>query len=128
MMSGVGEALLGYRVDPQVGPYIVLAAGGVLTEVYRDRSVRIAPVTEETAAEMIQEVKALTVLAGIRGRPAGDLAALKAAIVALSRTALLPTTDRPSELEVNPLIVKPAGEGVVAVDVLGRLPLDQHGN
>jgi acyl-CoA synthetase (NDP forming) len=120
MAKGVGEVLIGYRVDPQVGPLVMLAAGGVLTEIYRDRSMRLAPVDIDTAREMIGEVKAMQALAGYRGMPAGDLDALAAAIAALSRLAL-PGELQVAEAEINPLIVRAAGEGVVAVDALIRL-------
>jgi hypothetical protein len=62
----------------------MLASGGVLTEIYRDRALRLAPVDLETAHQMIAEVKSMEMLSGYRGRPAGDLDALAAAIVALS--------------------------------------------
>jgi acyl-CoA synthetase (NDP forming) len=120
MVRGVGEVLIGYRLDAQVGPLVMLAAGGVLTEIYRDRSMRLAPVDLDTAREMIGEVKALQALAGYRGKPAGDLDALAQAIVALSGLALLPDL-RVAEAEINPLIVRGVGEGVVAVDALVRL-------
>jgi acyl-CoA synthetase (NDP forming) len=120
MATGIGEALVGYRRDAQVGPIVMLAAGGVLTEIYRDRSLRLAPVVLEEAREMIAEVKAMTALAGYRGRAAGDLEALAGAIVALSQLAVL---DGPvvAEAEMNPVIVREAGAGVVAVDALVRL-------
>jgi acyl-CoA synthetase (NDP forming) len=120
MAKGVGEVLIGYRVDALVGPLVMLAAGGVLTEIYRDRSMRLAPVDLDTAREMIGEVKALQALAGYRGMPAGDLEALAAAIAALSRLAL-PGEVQVAEAEINPLIVRAAGGGVVAVDALIRL-------
>ena len=120
MAKGVGEVLIGYRVDALVGPLVMLAAGGVLTEIYRDRSMRLAPVDLDTAREMIGEVKALQALAGYRGMPAGDLEALAAAIAALSRLAL-PGEVQVAEAEINPLIVMAAGKGVVAVDALIRL-------
>lgn len=120
MVRGVGEVLIGYRLDAQVGPLVMLAAGGVLTEIYRDRSMRLAPVDLDTAREMIAEVKALQALAGYRGKPAGDLDALAQAIVALSGLALLPDL-KVAEAEINPLIVRAAGAGVVAVDALVRL-------
>jgi len=120
MVSGLGEVLIGYRVDRDVGPIVMVAAGGVFTEIYRDRSLRLAPVELATAQEMIAEVRGLTPLAGYRGLPEGDLAALAHAIVALSRLA---TMDGPvvMETEVNPLIVRPAPHGVVAVDALVKL-------
>jgi len=119
MVSGLGELLIGYGVDPDVGPIIMVAAGGLLAEIYRDRSLRLAPVDFATAHEMITEVRALAALAGYRGQPAGDLAALAQAIVALSGLATLGPTVL--EAEINPLIVRPAGLGVVAVDALARL-------
>ncbi len=108
-VEGAGEALLGYRVDALVGPIVVLAAGGVLTEITRDRSIRLAPVDVETAREMISEVKALQALRGD---------ALVDAIVAFSKLA----TAAPGvvEAEINPLIVGRAGESVLAVDALVR--------
>ena len=120
MAKGLAELLVGYRVDPQVGPIVMLASGGVLTEIERDRSIRLAPVDLKTAREMIGEVKALRALAGYRGRQAGDLDAVAGVIVMLSR---LPYMDKPAvaEAEINPLVVLEQGEGVVAVDALIRL-------
>src|SRR5262249_3293138 len=118
MVSGIGEVLIGYRVDPDVGPLVMVATGGIFTEIYRDRSLRLAPIDIAGAHEMIGELRSLPALAGLRGRPRGDLAALAQAMVALSTFA-----DDPSilEIEVNPLIVLPEGDGVVAVDALARV-------
>ena len=118
MMSGLGEVLLGYRVDRDVGALIMVAAGGVLTEIARDRSLRLAPIDLATAHEMIAEVRALIALAGYRGRPAGDLDALAHAMVALSWLA---DDANIAEAEINPLIVREAGQGVIAVDALVKL-------
>jgi acyl-CoA synthetase (NDP forming) len=115
MVGGVGEVLIGYRVEPEVGPLVLLAMGGVLTEIYRDRVLRLAPVDLAAAREMIAEVKGIAALAGFRGRPAGDLEALAQAIVALSQLASDPKI---GEAEVNPLIVRGQGQGVMAVDAL----------
>jgi len=92
-----------------------VAAGGVTTEIYRDRSLRLAPVDLATAHAMIAEVKAFAMLKGFRGKPAGDLDALANAIVALSQLALQ-NDPAIAEAEVNPLIVR--HDGVVAVDAL----------
>jgi acyl-CoA synthetase (NDP forming) len=118
MVSGLGEVLLGYHVDRDVGALIMVAAGGVLTEIARDRSLRLAPIDLAAAHEMIAEVRSLSALAGYRGRPAGDLDALAHAMVALSGLA---DDASIAEAEINPLIVRPAGEGVVAVDALVKL-------
>jgi len=120
MAPGLGEVLIGYRVDADAGPIIMLAAGGILAEIHRDRSLRLAPVDQAEAEAMIGEVAAMKALAGYRGKPPGDLEALAQALVALSRLAV---ADGPAvaEAEVNPLIVLPKGQGVVAVDALVRL-------
>jgi succinyl-CoA synthetase beta subunit len=118
MVVGLGEVLLGYRVDRDVGPLVLVAVGGVLTEIERDRSLRLAPADLATAHEMIAEVRGLKIFAGYRGKPAGDLDALARAIVALSQLAGDPAI---AEAEINPLIVMPSGQGVIAVDALVRL-------
>jgi acetate---CoA ligase (ADP-forming) len=116
MIAGLGEVLIGYRVDADAGPMVMLAAGGIYTEIYRDRSLRLAPVDLATACEMIAEVRGLKALTGYRGKPAGDLDGVARAVVALSRLADDPTV---SEAEVNPLLVR--ADGVVAVDAVVRL-------
>jgi len=93
----------------------MVAAGGVHTEIYRDRSLRLAPVDLATAHTMIGEVKAFAMLKGFRGKPAGDLDALAKALVALSQLALQ-NDPAIAEAEVNPLIVR--ADGVEAVDAL----------
>jgi acyl-CoA synthetase (NDP forming) len=120
MTGGLGEVLIGYRIDPDVGPTLMLAAGGILAEIRRDRSIRLAPVDLAEAKAMIGEVAALKAFAGYRGKPPGDLDALAQALVSLSRLAVAggPAV---AEAEINPLIVRPRGKGVVAVDALVRL-------
>jgi acyl-CoA synthetase (NDP forming) len=115
MESGLAEAIVGYRDDPLVGPVVLVGAGGILAEVYKDYALRLAPVTAEEAEEMIGEVKGLAVIRGFRGLPRGDVRALAQAVAAMSRLALVP--GRPvAEAECNPVIVKPSG--AVAVDSL----------
>ena len=118
MMPGLGEVLIGSRVDADVGPLVMLAAGGILAEIHRDRSLRLAPIDMAEAKAMIGEVVALKALAGYRGKPPGDLDALARALVALSRLAVH-AGRAVAEAEVNPLIVRE--NGVVAVDALVRL-------
>lgn len=117
MLKGMTEVLVGYRVDPDAGPIIMLAAGGIWAEVMRDRSIRLAPVSVETAREMVQEVKMLKTVTGLRGKPKGDLEALAQAISNLSMLALKPEL-KIQEAEVNPLLVLSEGQGVLAVDAL----------
>jgi len=115
MESGLAEAIVGYRDDPMVGPLVLVGAGGILAEVYKDSVVRMAPVSVEEAEEMIGEVRGLAVLRGFRNLPRGDLRALAEAVAAMSRLAQV--AGRPvAEAECNPVIVK--AQGVVAVDSL----------
>lgn len=117
MRKGLTEVLVGYRIDPDAGPIIMLAAGGIWAEVMRDRSIRLAPVSVETAKEMIGEVKMLQTVAGLRGKAKGDLEALAQTIANLSQLAVRAELNV-VEAEVNPLMVMPEGEGVLAVDAL----------
>jgi succinyl-CoA synthetase beta subunit len=117
MRPGMAEVLVGYRIDPDAGPLIMLAAGGIWTDLLRDRSIRLAPVSVATAEEMISEVRALKILTGLRGKPRGDLTALAEAISALSQLAIQPEHGV-LEAEVNPLMIMGEGQGVLAVDAL----------
>lgn len=120
MTKGLGEVLLGFRRDPQVGPIVVLAAGGIYTELYRDSTMRLAPVSRASALEMISELKYAKILDGFRGSPKGDLSALADAIVSVSQLAI--TADAMvEEAEINPLFVLPQTEGVIAIDGLARI-------
>jgi acyl-CoA synthetase (NDP forming) len=113
METGLAEAIVGYRDDPVVGPLVLVGAGGTLTELYGDVALRIAPVSEAEALEMVEAVKGLAPVRGYRNLPKGDIGALAKAVSALSRLALL--AGQPiAEAEINPLIVK--ASGAVAVD------------
>jgi acetate---CoA ligase (ADP-forming) len=116
MEPGLAEVILGYKRDPQVGPVVVLGAGGVLAEIYRDLAVRLAPVGVEEARRMIEEVKGLAAIRGYRNLPRGDCEALARAVAAFSQLAHL--DPRVAEAEINPLLVKAEGQGVAAVDGL----------
>lgn len=113
---GVAEALVGYRRSADVGPVVVLSTGGVLAELYDDSAVRLAPVTRETAREMIDDVRGLAPLTGYRGAPAGDVEALVDVVVAVSELA----RREPGvvEAEVNPVVV--GRTGATALDALVR--------
>jgi acyl-CoA synthetase (NDP forming) len=115
MEKGLAEVIIGYRHDPLIGPVVLVGMGGQLAEIYRDTSVRCAPVDEAEALEMIAEVKGLALLRGYRNLPRGDLSALACVVVAMSQLARMP--GHPVvEAEINPLMVR--AEGAVAVDGL----------
>ena len=117
MCTGLGEALIGLTHDPLVGPVVTVAAGGVMAEIYQDSSVRPAPVSVATAREMIDEVAGFALLRGYRGAPHGDVDALASAIVAVSGLA---QCDGVAEAEINPVLVRAEGDGVVLLDALIR--------
>jgi len=125
MERGLAEVIVGFRHDAEVGPVVVLGAGGITAELKRDFTVRVAPVGLEEAAAMLDEVRDLAPLRGYRNLTRGDCAALVRAIRALSMLALL-DEPRVREAEINPLIVRRDGRGVVAVD--GLVVLADHGD
>lgn len=114
-LKGVAEILVGARVDPEFGPVIVVGGGGLLVELYKDVSIRLAPVDHETALEMIGETIAGKLLEGWRGNPKGDIAAAARTVAALSRF-IADFQDRVAEVEINPLSVMAEGRGAVALD------------
>lgn len=114
---GLAEVLIGYQDDPNVGPMVTVGTGGVLAEIYKDFAVHPAPVDRATALEMIAQVRGLAPVRGYRSLPMGDLDALADALAAFSQLAGLKGA-RVVEAEINPLLVRGEGEGVVALDVL----------
>jgi len=117
MEEGLLEVLIGYKIDPVVGPTVILGVGGVLAEIYQDIAIRMAPVSPEQAFEMVEEVKGLALIRGYRSLPRGDCQALAEAVIGVSRLADL-KQHKILEAEINPLLVKKEGKGVVAVDGL----------
>jgi acyl-CoA synthetase (NDP forming) len=113
--GGLAEVILGFRHDAEVGPIVVLGVGGILAEVYKDAAIRIAPTSFDEARSMIEEVRGLAVIRGYRGMPKGDRDALAKAIVSMSQLAAVKGI---ADAEINPLLVRREGEGVVAVDGL----------
>jgi acyl-CoA synthetase (NDP forming) len=115
MVDGA-EVILGVRQDPQFGPFMLVGLGGITAEAMRDVAIRLLPVDEDTAREMIHSLRGAALLGPFRGRPARDVDALIAAMTSLSRLfsdhrALL------SDLEFNPVMVLGKDEGLRAVDV-----------
>ena len=117
MVSGGIEMIVGVLNDPAYGPVVVLGMGGVLAEVMKDVTYRIAPFGRDDAMEMIRGLRAAKVLDGVRGKPASDVDALADALVGVSRLAWQ-LRERIAEIDVNPVLVRPAGQGLVALDAL----------
>jgi len=115
--DGVAELIVGARRDPLFGMALTIGAGGVLAELVHDARTLLLPVNENDVRQAIDGLRVSRLLAGYRGRPAGDVEALVAAVLALAQ-AIERDADRIAEIDVNPLIVRPVGRGVVAVDAL----------
>ncbi|MDX3907054.1 MAG: acetate--CoA ligase family protein [Pigmentiphaga sp.] len=111
------EMILGVQRDPVFGPVVLVGLGGIYVEVFDDVALRIAPVDERTARQMIRELKAFPLLAGARGRPRADLDALVDAIVRLSVFADV-HADCVESIDINPFRVFEAGRGAAALDAV----------
>ena len=118
--DGVAEVLVGAVVDGHFGLTLVVGAGGVLTELLQDSVSLLPPFTRPAIEDALQRLTVMKMLRGFRGRPAGDVPALIDAIAAVGRYAQA-NLDSLIELDVNPIIVRPAGLGAIAVDALIRL-------
>jgi len=117
MVGGGVEVIIGVSYDPQLGPTLLFGSGGVMVEVYKDVAMRHCPITPAEAREMINDVKGAKLLQGFRGKPACDADALADVLVNVSHLAV--TLDgQLAELDINPLLVLPKGQGVKAVDAL----------
>ena len=116
-VTGGVELILGFNRDPQLGPYVLLGAGGVTTELYKDVAMRLLPLDRADARNMIDQLKSSALLRGFRGRPVADIEALIDAILAFADMAMV-VGDRLAEAEINPIFVLPKGDGVRAGDGL----------
>ncbi len=117
--DGVAEVLVGVTVDAQFGQILLVGSGGVQAELWQDTVTLLPPWTPAAIEAALGRLKIAGLLKGFRGKPAGDIPALVAAIDAVGRYAQA-RRDTLVELDVNPVIVRPQGLGAVAVDVLIR--------
>jgi acetate---CoA ligase (ADP-forming) len=111
------EVLVGVTVDPTFGPIVAVAAGGAATELLGDAAVRLTPLTDRDAHEMIRELRTFSLLDGFRGAAPCDVAAVEDVLLRLS--AMVEAHEEIVEIEINPLIVSPSG--TVAVDIRARI-------
>lgn len=117
MVSGGVEVIVGVSYDQQLGPVLLFGTGGVTVEVYNDVALRLCPITRPEALEMIDQVKGSALLKGFRGSAPADVDALADVLVQVSRMAAQ-LEGTLAELDINPLMVLPEGQGVRAVDAL----------
>jgi acyl-CoA synthetase (NDP forming) len=110
--DGVAEVIIGGKRDPQFGPTVLFGLGGVFVEVFKDVSLRVAPVNHTIALQMISEIKGYTILKGFRGKQGADVEALAYMLMSVSRIML--AREDVLELDANPVIAYE--KGAVAVD------------
>ncbi|MBI3703483.1 MAG: acetate--CoA ligase family protein [Rhizobiales bacterium] len=110
------ETLIGVVRDPSFGPVVAFGLGGIATEALKDVAYRVAPFGIDVARAMIGELRAAALFGAFRGRGALDVEALAEAIARVS--VLAAQEERIAELDINPLFVRPRGQGVVAADAL----------
>jgi acetate---CoA ligase (ADP-forming) len=113
------EMLVGVTHDPVFGPIVVCGAGGVLVEMLKDVVVRITPLTNQDASEMVRSLKTFPLLNGYRGGPRYDVKALEQLILRVG--ALVEDIHEIGELDLNPVIVSPEEQGVSLVDARVRV-------
>ncbi|MPY31703.1 acetate--CoA ligase family protein [Streptomyces adustus] len=111
------EMVVGVTHDDLFGPTVTVGLGGVLVEVLRDTAVRVPPFGEDQARTMLTELRGRALLDGVRGRPPADVDALVEVVLRVQRMAL-ELGGELAELDINPLLVLPQGQGAVALDAL----------
>jgi acetyltransferase len=113
-MNGI-EVLVGMSKDPQFGPLVTFGLGGILVEALKDVTFRVAPFGRQDAEEMLDEIRAHSLLAGVRGRPPADREAMVDTLLRINQLV----TDFPEivEMDINPLMVYEAGQGAITLDM-----------
>lgn len=114
MINGGVETIVGVTLDPSFGPLMMFGAGGIYAELLKDVAIRLPPLTDLDAKEMIKSIKMAKLLEGYRGTPPGDTDAAEDLLLRLS--AMVEDIHQISELDFNPVKVMPKGEGCWVVD------------
>jgi acyl-CoA synthetase (NDP forming) len=114
-IRGGKEVILGMNRDPQFGPLVMFGLGGIYVEVLKDVTFRVAPFSRAEAKEMLNEIRAINLLRGVRGQAPADLAAITETLLKLSQLV----TDFPEimEMDINPLMAFEEGRGVMGIDM-----------
>ncbi|MBU4241271.1 MAG: acetate--CoA ligase family protein [Actinobacteria bacterium] len=115
LVPGERELVIGLIRDPQFGPCVMFGLGGIFTEILKDTSFRVAPITEADAFQMMEDIRAKDILGPVRGKAPADKEKLARALVGLGKLGL--EQDYVAEVDVNPIIIEPDGTPV-AVDAL----------
>jgi acyl-CoA synthetase (NDP forming) len=123
MLTGGVECLVGVVRDPIFGPLIAFGSGGVTAEVLKDVAFRITPLTDVDADELIGSVKVEKLMGGYRGAPVCDIPAMRDLLLRIAR--LVEDLPELVELDLNPVVVRAAGSGCVAIDARIRLAREE---
>lgn len=115
MVTNAYEVIIGMNWDPQFGPLIMFGLGGIYVEVLQDVTFRLAPLSLNDVKEMITGINSYPILRGFRGQPKADLKAVEQVLLRISQLA--EEWPQITDLDINPLMVLPEGQGAVAVDV-----------
>jgi acetyl coenzyme A synthetase (ADP forming)-like protein len=113
--AGSQEVLVGMNRDPQFGPLVTFGLGGIYVETLKDVTFRVAPISVQDARQMLNEIRARAILDGVRGAPPLDKDAIVDAILRIAQ--LVQDFPEIVELDINPLMVYPRGQGAIAIDM-----------
>ncbi len=113
--AGGLEVLVGMNRDPQFGPLVTFGLGGIYVETLKDVTFRIAPFAPQEAEEMLTEIRAHALLDGVRGQPPADKDAIVDILLRINQ--LVQDFPEIAELDINPVIVYPKGQGTLAIDM-----------
>jgi len=119
MLSGGIEVMVGMTRDPLFGPLLAFGLGGIYVEVLGDVRFRITPLTDRDATELVQDIKGYRLLRGYRGQPTADIKAIEEVLLRISQ--LVEEIPEISELDLNPILALPQGEGCRIVDARIRV-------
>jgi 4-hydroxybutyrate---CoA ligase (ADP-forming) len=122
LITSAKEVILGAKQDPLFGPLVMVGLGGIYVEVLKDVVFRLAPIDEQEAEKMVESIKAIKLLKGVRGETPSDLDAVVDSLQRLSQ--LIVDFPEIEEFDINPLLVLEKGKGVRVVDV--RIGLRKH--
>lgn len=117
VQDSVGELIIGLKKDEQFGLVLIIGTGGILVNLFNDSAALLLPVDREAATRAVLQLKGVQLLQGYRGRPEGDIDAVVDSIMSVAELAM-DNWDSVIELDINPLMVRPKGKGVIAVDAL----------
>jgi acyl-CoA synthetase (NDP forming) len=124
MIQGGVEVMVGVAQDPSFGPLIAFGLGGVHVEILKDVSFRVTPITDLDAAEMVRSIRGYRLLQGYRGHPPADIVAIEELLLRVAR--LVEEVPEIEELDLNPVIALPPGQGCMVIDARIRVKPEKN--